>query len=62
MDFGDNAPTNKRYFIYLKIVDTVINYYKKWMNKFPNLKALAEASIEDVNKEWAGLGYYRYFI
>ncbi|KIY45065.1 DNA glycosylase [Fistulina hepatica ATCC 64428] len=39
-------------------VTTVIAYYNKWMAKFPTLSALAEASIEDVNALWKGLGYY----
>lgn len=40
-------------------VDTVIEYYTKWMLKFPTLQALAEASKDEVNAAWAGLGYYR---
>ena len=40
-------------------VDTVIPYYNRWMEKFPNLEALAEAEIDDVLQVWEGLGYYR---
>ncbi|KAL0486391.1 adenine DNA glycosylase [Acrasis kona] len=40
-------------------VETVIDYYNKWMKKFPTVRDLAEASLEDVNTQWAGLGYYR---
>jgi A/G-specific adenine glycosylase len=40
-------------------VETVIEYYKKWMIRFPTVKSLADATIEDVNTQWAGLGYYR---
>ena len=40
-------------------VDTVIPYYGKWMAVFPTVEALAKASLDDVNKIWAGLGYYR---
>ncbi|GAA5924029.1 hypothetical protein JCM3775_005577 [Rhodotorula graminis] len=39
-------------------VDTVIPYWLKWMAKFPTVKALAEADIEEVNGVWQGLGYY----
>ena len=40
-------------------VDTVIDYFNKWMAKFPTVLALSQASLEDVNQLWAGLGYYR---
>eukprot|EP00903_Cladosiphon_okamuranus_P013359 g12451.t1 len=40
-------------------VETVVDYYVKWMALFPTPKALAEADLEQVNKAWAGLGYYR---
>ncbi len=40
-------------------VDTVIPYYEKWLKKFPDLTSLAKASLSDVMKCWAGLGYYR---
>ncbi|KAK7451136.1 hypothetical protein VKT23_012813 [Stygiomarasmius scandens] len=39
-------------------VATVIPYYNKWMAKFPTIRQLAAASIEDVNALWKGLGYY----
>ncbi|AJY74005.1 A/G-specific adenine glycosylase [Paenibacillus beijingensis] len=39
-------------------VDTVIPYYLKFMDRFPTVKALAEAPEEDVLKRWEGLGYY----
>ncbi|KAG6928296.1 mutY DNA glycosylase [Chelydra serpentina] len=39
-------------------VATVIDYYNRWMQKWPTLQALARASLEDVNELWAGLGYY----
>lgn len=39
-------------------VTAVIPYYKKFMSSFPNQKTLAQASIEDIYKHWAGLGYY----
>ncbi|NXE86133.1 MUTYH glycosylase, partial [Menura novaehollandiae] len=39
-------------------VATVIDYYNRWMEKWPTLQALAQASLEEVNELWAGLGYY----
>lgn len=38
---------------------TVIPYYLKWVEKFPTLTSLANASLEAVLKTWEGLGYYR---
>ncbi|CAI9107219.1 OLC1v1006529C1 [Oldenlandia corymbosa var. corymbosa] len=40
-------------------VQTVIDYFNRWMNKWPTLHHLAQASLEEVNEMWAGLGYYR---
>ncbi len=39
-------------------VTAVIPYYDRFLKRFPQLKTLAEASIEDVYEYWAGLGYY----
>ena len=39
-------------------VETVIPYFEKWMNLFPNVHALANASEQDVLNIWEGLGYY----
>ncbi|XP_037683299.1 adenine DNA glycosylase isoform X2 [Choloepus didactylus] len=39
-------------------VATVIDYYTRWMQKWPTLQDLASASLEEVNQLWAGLGYY----
>lgn len=39
-------------------VDTVIPYFNSFINKFPTIKALAEAPEEEVLKSWEGLGYY----
>ena len=39
-------------------VSTVIHYYRKWINKFPNAKKLSKANYNDVLKLWEGLGYY----
>ncbi|XP_027906476.1 adenine DNA glycosylase isoform X1 [Vigna unguiculata] len=40
-------------------VQTVIAYYNRWMQKWPTIYHLAQASLEEVNEMWAGLGYYR---
>ncbi|NNM33942.1 MAG: A/G-specific adenine glycosylase, partial [Gemmatimonadetes bacterium] len=40
-------------------VETVIPYYRRWLERFPDLEALAQAEIDDVLLEWEGLGYYR---
>lgn len=40
-------------------VEAVIDYFLRWIDTFPTVEALASASLEDVNKAWAGLGYYR---
>lgn len=40
-------------------VDTVIPYYERWLKKFPDIRTLAEAPLEEVLSAWAGLGYYR---
>ncbi|KAF1990602.1 DNA glycosylase, partial [Aulographum hederae CBS 113979] len=39
-------------------VKTVLPYYKKWLQKFPTIQALAAANEEEVMAAWAGLGYY----
>lgn len=39
-------------------VDTVLPYFERWLKIFPNFKTLAEASEEEVVKQWEGLGYY----
>ncbi|KAL1776784.1 adenine DNA glycosylase isoform X1 [Sigmodon hispidus] len=39
-------------------VATVIDYYTRWMQKWPTLQDLASASLEEVNQLWSGLGYY----
>ncbi|MFO7625571.1 MAG: A/G-specific adenine glycosylase [Anaerolineales bacterium] len=39
-------------------VETVIPYFKKWMELFPDIKSLAAASQEQVLSAWEGLGYY----
>jgi len=58
--------TNESYPIYLSKVmlqqtqvKTVLErYYFPFLKKFPTLKALREAPLDDVLKMWEGLGYY----
>lgn len=40
-------------------VDTVVDYYARFMQRFPSVEALAEAPLGDVLSVWSGLGYYR---
>jgi len=39
-------------------VATVTPYFGRFLARFPDVKALADAPEEDVLKAWAGLGYY----
>ena len=39
-------------------VATVIDYYERWMQRFPDVLALAAAPENDVLHAWQGLGYY----
>ncbi|GBC60253.1 A/G-specific adenine glycosylase [Desulfonema ishimotonii] len=39
-------------------VNTVIPYYERFLKRFPDVNALAEADAGDVLKLWEGLGYY----
>lgn len=40
-------------------VSTVIPYYERWMKHFPHVEKLARAPLDQVLKNWEGLGYYR---
>jgi A/G-specific adenine glycosylase len=40
-------------------VETVIRYYRGWIERFPDLETLAESDEGSVLKAWEGLGYYR---
>jgi len=40
-------------------VETVKGYYDRWLERFPDVDSLADASEDDVLKAWEGLGYYR---
>jgi A/G-specific adenine glycosylase len=39
-------------------VETVIPYYLRWMERFPDVESLAEANLDEVLLLWKGLGYY----
>ncbi|WP_254925163.1 A/G-specific adenine glycosylase, partial [Serratia marcescens] len=39
-------------------VATVIPYFQRFMARFPNVRALAEAPLDEVLHLWTGLGYY----
>lgn len=40
-------------------VETAIPYYRRFLEAFPDLEALALAGEEEVLAHWSGLGYYR---
>ncbi|MCC5830029.1 MAG: A/G-specific adenine glycosylase [Phycisphaeraceae bacterium] len=40
-------------------VATVVDYYRRFIERFPTIEHLAEAGEEEVYKLWEGLGYYR---
>jgi len=40
-------------------VKTVLPRYAAWFVRFPNIQSLAAADLDEVLKQWEGLGYYR---
>ncbi len=40
-------------------VEAVIGYYQRFLEKYPTIKDLANADIDELYKVWQGLGYYR---
>ncbi len=34
-------------------------YFRRWINRFPDIRAVAGASEQEILKAWEGLGYYR---
>lgn len=40
-------------------VQAVIPYYEAWIRRFPDIRTLSEASLQEVLKAWEGLGYYQ---
>ena len=59
--------TNELYHIYLseimlqqtQVARVESEYYPNFLAKFPTLKALGDAPLDDVLGAWSGLGYYR---
>ncbi len=39
-------------------VSTVLGYYERFLQRFPDVQALAAAPLDDVLALWSGLGYY----
>jgi A/G-specific adenine glycosylase len=39
-------------------VATVVGYYQRFLDRFPDIQSLAQADQSDVMPYWAGLGYY----
>ena len=39
-------------------VETVLAYFQRFMRRFPDVAALAQAPLDDVLSHWSGLGYY----
>lgn len=39
-------------------VSTVLGYYQRFLDRFPDVAALAAAPLDDVLALWSGLGYY----
>jgi A/G-specific adenine glycosylase len=39
-------------------VATVLDYYERFLQRFPDVRALASAELDDVLGLWSGLGYY----
>ena len=40
-------------------VETVVDYWTRFLARFPTIEALAAAGEEEVMEAWSGLGYYR---
>ncbi|MBM3207045.1 MAG: A/G-specific adenine glycosylase [Chlamydiae bacterium] len=36
----------------------VVDYFERWMERYPDIESLAKASEEELIKMWEGLGYY----
>jgi A/G-specific adenine glycosylase len=39
-------------------IETVLPYFARFLSRWPTVNALAGAELDEVLKEWAGLGYY----
>ena len=36
-----------------------VSYFLRWMERFPDVRSVAEAPEEEILRYWEGLGYYR---
>ncbi|MHC4789074.1 MAG: A/G-specific adenine glycosylase [Planctomycetota bacterium] len=41
------------------VVGTVVPYFRRWMERFPDVETLAAATEQQVLSLWEGMGYYR---
>lgn len=39
-------------------IEAMLPYYRRFIEKYPDMKALAKANEDDLHKIWQGLGYY----
>lgn len=39
-------------------MDRAVDYFNRWVSRFPDIESIARASEEEVLKLWEGLGYY----
>jgi A/G-specific adenine glycosylase len=39
-------------------IETVVPYFQRWMERFPDLESLSDAPLQEVLSAWEGLGYY----
>lgn len=39
-------------------VKTVLPYFQRWLQRFPNVEAVAEAPTQELLRYWEGMGYY----
>jgi len=39
-------------------IETVVGYYRRFLRRFPDVRALARAELGAVLKAWEGMGYY----
>ena len=40
-------------------VNTAINYFNRFMERYPDLKSIENATEDEIYGLWSGLGYYR---
>ena len=39
-------------------INTLIPYYERWLEQYPTIQDVANASEDQILKSWEGLGYY----